>query len=264
MEKSSAINYSNPFVFTYKTPFMQRIADIVRAGHTQYIMGTIPLSKAGFLAHKFENQFHTWRSKLQACRAKKDGEANARLLFLHQAGDDHLTWVLLFQLGTKPDQSGQKWRNAFTDKIVITGYELVRHTRKGSKKPAWTWRYTQKQYDLIRESIVQAIRNKQDMDLRQLIQSISRSPGFALVRQQVKKLNDLIQSEWKRRRAKNDPMPELPHHGYTRRLENRGCRLSELISSLSEKSARPPVKANRATPVLRERTPDTGNHTAAD
>ena len=264
MEKSNAINYSNPFVFTYKTPFMQRIADIVRAGHTQYIMGTIPLNKAGFLAYKFENQFHTWRNKLQACRAKKDGEPSARLLFLHQAGNDHLTWVLLFHPGTKPDQSGQKWRDAFSDKIIVTGYELVRHTRKGSKKPSWSWRYTQKQYDLLRGSIVQAIRNKQDMELRQLIQSISRSPGFALVREQVKKLKALIQSEWKRRRAKSEPMPELPHHGYTRRLEDRGCRLSELRSSLTEKSARPAAKSNRTTQVLRERLPDIGKNTVAE
>lgn len=243
---STTTNYSNPFVYKLKTPFMQRIADIVRSGHTQYTMGTIPLNKAGFLAYKFEKQFQTWRNKLQACRAKKDGESSARLFFLHQAGNDHLTWVLLFHPGTKPDQSGQKWRDVFTDKIIVTGYELVRHTRKGSKKPAWSWRYTQKQHDLLRCSIVQSIRNKQDKELRQLIQSISRSPGFALVRDQVKKMNDLIKSEWKRRRAKNEPMPELPHHGYVRRLEDRGCQLSELMSSLSEKAAQPAAKPNRA------------------
>lgn len=263
MENPGAKNYSNPFVFTFKTPFMQRIADIVRAGHTQYIMGTIPLNKAGFLAYKFENQFHTWRNKLEAWRAKKDGEANARLLFLHQAGDDHLTWVLLLHPGTKSDQSGQKWRDALTDKIIVTGYELVRHTRKGSKNPSWSWRYAQKQMDLLRDAIVQAIRAKRDMELRQLIQSISRSPGFALIREQVKKLNDLIKSEWKRRRAKNDPMPVLPHHGYARRLKDRGCRLSELLSSRPENSARPEAKVNRATPALRDGTTDTNNHTAA-
>ena len=232
--KNPSQNYSNPFIFEYKTPFMQRIADVVRAGHVQYAMGTIPVEKAGFLAHKFETQFQTHLGKVESCRARMRGEASARLLFLHQADNDYLTWVLLFQPGSAPDQSGQKWRDALTDKIILTGYELVRRTRPGSKKPAWTWRYTQTQYDLQRDSIINAIRNKQDLDLRQLIYSISRSPGFAGIREQVKKLNEFIRSEWKRRRGKSDPMPATPHHGYARRLPDRGCRLSELRQSTGQ------------------------------
>lgn len=238
MNQSTALNFSDPFIFTYKTPFMQRIADVVRSGHEQYVMGTIPMEKAGFLAHKFETQFKTHFSKVESCRARMRGEASARLLFLHQVGCDHLIWVLLFQPGSVPDTSGQKWRNALTDKIALTGYELVRHTRTGSSKPAWTWRYTLKQYDLLRDSIISAIRNKQDERLRQLIHSISRSPGFAGVRDQVKKLKDLIKAEWKRRRAKSEPMPTTPHHGYARRLPDRGCRLSELRLSSGQQAKR--------------------------
>lgn len=248
MAKSTALNFSNPFAFTYKTPFMQRIADVVRSGHLQYALGTIPLEKAGFLAHKFETQFKTHLGKVESCRARKRGEPSARLLFLLQADDDHLTWVLLFQPGSVPDQSGQKWRDALTDKIILTGYELVRHTRPGSKKPAWTWRYTLKQYDLLRDSIVSAIRNKQDEGLRQLIHSISRSPGFAGVRDQVKKLKDLIKAEWKRRRAKSEPMPTMPHHGYARRLPDRGCRLSELRLSTGRQAKHSASVTKRAAP----------------
>lgn len=235
---------------------MQRIADLVRSGHTQYTMGTIPLNKAGFLAFKFENLFNTGRSKLEACRARKNGNASARLFLLHQAEDTHLIWILLYQAGTAAsDQSGQKWRDVISERIVLKNYELVRHTRKGSTKPAWSWRYSQKQYDLIRDSIVQAIRNKRDTELRQLIKSISRSPGFALVREQVKKLKALIQSEWKRRRAKSETMPELPHHGYSRRLKNRGCRFSEFQISANTKDLRPAISVQPATPVLRGRKP---------
>lgn len=234
MAKSTTLNFSNPFVFTYKTPFLQRIADVVRSGHVQYVIGTIPLEKAGFLAHKFETQFKTHLGKVESCRARMRGEGSARLLFLHQSDNDHLTWVLLFHPGSAPDLSGQQWRDALTDKIILTGYELVRRTRSGSSKPAWTWRYTLKQYDLLRDSIVNAIRNKQDEGLRQLIHSISRSPGFAGIREQVKKLNELIQSEWKRRRAKSELMPATLHHGYARRLPDRGCRLSELRQSTGQ------------------------------
>lgn len=252
--KKPSQNYSNPFIFEYKTPFMQRIADVVRAGHVLYVMGTIPVEKAGFLAHKFETQFQAHLSKIESCRARKRGEGSSRLLFLHQGNGEDLTWVLLFQPGSAPDQSGQKWRDVLTDKIILTGYELVRHTRAGSSKPAWTWRYTLKQYDLLRDSIVNAIRNKRDMDLRQLMHSISRSPGFAGIREQVKKLNELIQSEWKRRRAKSELMPATLHHGYARRLPDRGCRLSELRRSAGQSKHSASV-AQRAAPLSREFVP---------
>lgn len=261
MNNATKTNCSNPFVFTGKTPFMQRIADLVRSGHTQYITGSIPLKKAGFLAFKFENLFQTGRSKLKACLARKNGEASARLLFLHHAENEHLSWILLFKAGVVPEQSGQKWRDALTDKIVITTYELVRHTRAGAKKPAWSWRYTPKQYDLLRDSIVQTIRNKRDTELVKLIRSISRSPGFALVREQVKKLKELIQSEWKRRRAKSETMPKLPHHGYSRRLADRGCRLSELKTLAGSKELPPAVSGQHASlaPPGCGRKPDAGS-----
>jgi hypothetical protein len=228
MKNRNATNIADPFIFRFKTAFMQRIADLVRSGHTQYVMGTIPISKAGFFAHKIEAQYHTDYSKLEACRARQRGEASARLLFLHQDGKELLIWFLLFHPGTTQDESGQNWRDAMVDRIVLTGYELVRRTRPGSNKPAWTWRYTLKQYDSLRDSIIAAIRNKHDLQLKQSIHSISRSPGFAGVREQVKKLYSILMSEWKRRRAKSEILPELPRHGYTRRIESRGCRLTEL------------------------------------
>ena len=236
MNNPSKVNVSNPFVFTHKTPLMQRLADLVRSGHTQYVMGTIPIEKAGFLAYKFETQFRTNIGKVEACRARQRGESSSRLLFLHQADNDHLTWVLLFQPGVTPDHSGQKWRDALTDKIILTNYELVRHTRAGSGKPAWTWRYTQKQYDLLRDAIISVVRSKQDESLRQVMHSIARSLGFAGIREQVKKLNALIRAEWKRRRAKSEAMPEPAYHGYTRRFADRGCRLSELRLSAGQKN----------------------------
>lgn len=236
-------NFSDPFIHLLKTPFMQRIADLVRSGHTKYTTGTIPISKAGFLAYKFENIFKTNAGKVAACRARANGDSSTRLLFLHQAGHEQLTWILLFQPGEKQDLSGQNWQDALTDKITITNYELVRQTRPGSTKPAWSWRYNQTQYDSLRNSLVSAIRNKLDMELEQLIKSINRSPGFAPVRAQVKKLNELIQSEWKRRRAKTEPLPERPHHGYIRRLKDKGCRLSELRVSVSKKTVHADLKS---------------------
>ena len=249
---SAATIFCDPFVFTYKTPFMQRIADLVRSGHTQYVLGTIPTEKAGLFAGKMDSLLHISRNKLQACRARKLGEASARLLFLQQANEKHLTWILLRNPGDKADQSGQDWRDALEDKITITGYELVRRTRPDSKKPAWTWRYTQNQYDLVCESIISSIRGKRDLELQQLIHSLVRSPGFAGVRDHVTKMCALISAEWKRRRAKSEAMPEIPRHGYTRRLEDAGCRLSELKAFVRDQR-KPAKKVKPTVPVTHRR-----------
>jgi len=242
----------DPFVFTYKTPFMQRIADLVRSGHTQYVQGAISTDKAGFFAGKMDSLLQTSRNKLQACRARKLGEASARLLFLQQANEKHLTWILLRNPGDKADHSGQDWKDALEDKITITGYELVRRTRPESKKPAWTWRYTQNQYDLICESIISTIRAKRDLELQQIIHSIVRSPGFAGVRDNVTKMRALISAEWKRRRAKSEAMPEIPRHGYTRRLEDAGCRLSEQKEFVQTQN-KPAQKVKPTVPVTYRR-----------
>ncbi len=71
-QKTSSSNISDPFVFEGKTHYMQRIADLVRAGHSQYVMGAIPVKKAGFFASKMESAHHTHYSCLvEACCARR-------------------------------------------------------------------------------------------------------------------------------------------------------------------------------------------------
>jgi len=221
----------NPFILTKKTVFMQRIADLVRTGHNLYVQGVIPLEKAGFLAAKFEQRFQVERNKLEASRARKRGEHSARLLFWLSDESEQVHWILLFCPGSVIDES-EKWRYALSDLIQLTGYQLVRLTKSGADHPVWTWRYTRSRYDELREAVVQAIRRKRDDELRQLIHTLWRSPGFSGIREQVKKVGDLIRSEWKRTRGKNETMPEIPARlGYVRRLADIGLPWSELIKN---------------------------------
>jgi len=219
----------NPFIITKKTVFMQRIADLVRSGHSMYVQGVIPIEKAGFLAAKFESRYQVERSRLEASRARKRGEHSARLLFWLPDDSGQVHWILLYCAGSVIDES-EKWRHAISDRINITGYELVRLTKAGVDHPVWTWRYTSTRYDELREAVVQAIRRKRDDELRQLIYTLWRSPGFSGIRSQVKKIGEVIRSEWKRTRAANETMPEIPAHlGYVRRLPDVGKRWSDLI-----------------------------------
>ena len=46
--KASATPFADPFVFTKKTVYMQRIADLIGTGHIQYVQGIVAIEKAGF------------------------------------------------------------------------------------------------------------------------------------------------------------------------------------------------------------------------
>lgn len=236
MPKSTT--FINSFVHTKKTPFMQRIADYVRNGYDQYVLGQVDLKRAGYLAGKLSENLPLNLDKVATCRRRQEGYATARLLFLQSAEPDILHWILLMHPGKAPDTSGQVWRDALVERISLTGYELVRQTRPEARLPAWTWRYTRAGYDGLRNSIILAIRHKNDGELRRLMESISKSPGFAAVREQVKKLQGAAVIEWQRTRKASESMPEIPKHGYVRRIEDVGVRLSELLPSFGRAGRR--------------------------
>jgi hypothetical protein len=62
---------SNPFVFTKKTVFMQRISDAVSKGSIRYIQGTVPVSKAGVFASKMTQRYDCDLTMMQAVRNVK-------------------------------------------------------------------------------------------------------------------------------------------------------------------------------------------------
>ena len=109
------------FVFSKKSAFMQRICDLVRTGHVQYVQGRVSIDKARFLVDKFESRFAISTQKLAASRIRKAGGSTSRLLLLKQQSDDsNLVWILLHQAGRVPDIS-EKWRDSIFDRISLTG-----------------------------------------------------------------------------------------------------------------------------------------------
>ena len=236
--KASATPFADPFVFTKKTVYMQRIADLIGTGHIQYVQGIVAIEKAGFLAGKFDVRFDILQTKLQASRGRKAGKSSTRLLLLHPAAEaTELQWVLLHFPSSTPDES-EKWRNALQDRISVTGYELLRITKPEESRPVWTWRYSRCRQDDLRHAIIQCIRQNRDRDLEELIHTIWRSPGFAGIRDQVKKFGALIKHEWKRSRKSSEKMPDIPSRiGYLRRLKDVGMKLSTLRRNISNQNA---------------------------
>jgi hypothetical protein len=222
---------SNPFVFTKKTVFMQRIADAVSKGATRYIQGVVPIGKAGVLASKFDKSYFCGLTVQKAFQARKKGLATGKLYFWQEdTKQDALHWILLvtdgqFQEGIDGDE---KWCDPKMDKqrVAVTNYNLVRVVTKFDSKPRWTWRYTRASYDSLGVNIIEIIRVKKDKKLKEIITQLWRSPGFSGIREQVKILQKLIITEWKRSRRENEVMPTIPAHlGYVRKLPDKGVKL---------------------------------------
>lgn len=219
---------------------MQRVADLVRTGHARYVAGSIPVTKAPYLANKLSRLYLTDLTRLEQSRRRARGNASARLLMWRQEKEaaEQISWLLLVTQGALPTGAErEKWRDALDrrERIVVDGYELVRITKPCEPRPVWTWRYRREVERAWRESLIRAIRTRRDDELRQHIQNLWRSPGFAGVRQQVKKFGQLIRSEWQRSR-RTDRLPEIPVRiGYVRRLRDVGVSLST-VSNTTERT----------------------------
>lgn len=215
-------------VFQKKSAFLQRIADLVRSGHSHYVCGATSAEKYAKLHEKFSLRYEINRSHLQACRARAKGLASYRLLGWWDEISWQVQWVLLVHSGIDGLAPGERWRDAHQDKITFTGYELVRLTRSGSQQPAYTWRYTKETLESLRAGCIQAIRHHNEKKLQCLIEMIWRSVGFRGVRDQVKGIAKLIRGEWSRHRGNAVP-PSLPNHlGYVRRVPDRWISLGQI------------------------------------
>jgi hypothetical protein len=231
--KHQNFNPKNPWIFTKKTAFMQRIADRIKKTSVQYIQGQTKLNKVAFKVVDLASRYPLNLSAMTQSRARKSGHGVYNWLGYFEEATGFVHWVVLYEAGKTIDRS-EAWRNPRLDPVKLTGYNLVRLARGGVgdalKQPSWTWRYTTRQHDDLRDAIASAVKGRRDLELKKLIHSIYRSPGFAGVRDQVKKMGELVKGDWKRYRSRSEVMPELPKQiGYVRRLENVGDVWSEVV-----------------------------------
>jgi hypothetical protein len=233
----------NPWIFTKKTVFMQRVADKVRGGYNLYIQGCCGIEKAAFVFQKFADRYAILASKSTQDR-RRLSELNRYHWMAYFEPDTQLVhWLLLLSPGKNPDTT-DAWKCPSAQRIKLTGYELVRLTRMGSAKPAWSWRYTRERHDELRNALVSAIRSRRDLDLQQLVHSIWRSPGFSGVREQVKKMRMLITNEWQRSRSTAEVLPDIPRLiGYVRRLPDVGEPWSEIMKKVQNETLETTIRS---------------------
>ena len=228
---------TNPWLFTKKTVWMQRVSDAVKAGAAAFLQGSTRLEKVPFLVQKFSARYPTNLTSRNDLSTRKRGKTVQRWIGYYD-GSDHVNWCLFVWPGEDFERSSDAWQDLKSQRVRYTSYELVRITKSGAKAPVLTWRYQKQRFEEIHDEIVQVIRQRHDARLEQIIHSLHRSPGFAGVRQQVKKLWQIVRAEWKRTRSKSEECPAIPPNiGYVRRLPDVGMLWSELMQSTTKKGA---------------------------
>lgn len=255
--KKNILNQKTPklWVLSGKTAYMQRIADYVRTGHKWYIQGVSEPEKIFKLWDKLTDVHPVFDDKMRAYRARKEGRPTGRLMFYQSIKKpEQIHWILLIHGELDQLDKSEKWRNAHTrDRVAMTGYELVRITKKavekqkpaasdiskptvvkpdsiasdipksGIQKPVWSWRYLPARYEELRDILVYSIRSNHVQDLKRFITTLWGTIGFAGSREQAKALQNLLFAEWKRRNG-DKPPPDMPNgFGYTRRKKDAGA-----------------------------------------
>jgi hypothetical protein len=218
----------NPLVLDRKTVFMQRLADFVRLGYRHYVLGEVRPDRAWPLAAKFSRLYEVHLHRNQRARARANGEGSAYALWW-QPHADAVVVALLLTPGTHAARQLERLRNCGErgSRMTLGDYELVQRPRDGRTAPAWTWRLTDVAYEGWRARVLEVVRGGNDFVVQQLIDDLMSTPGFAGIREQVKKLKALFRAEWARRRGKQT-VPVVPRQRFVQRLENKGERLSAL------------------------------------
>jgi uncharacterized protein with PIN domain len=229
-QKNNPISPRVATVQSYKTAFMQRIADHVRLGYNHWTSGTITAERAPALARKFHQRYGICLTRHQKAYGRSKGEASA-VLIMREAEPGQLQWMLMLTPGENLAHDLEKLKDATTaaGRIVVTGYELVQLPRRGSERAAWTWRMPADTYEAWRERILRSARRHPDSLTRELAE-LARTPGFSGCRGQVRKLLQLARAEARRRLGSAATTVSHPTRiGYVQRLSQSGTPLSVWI-----------------------------------
>lgn len=248
-------------VFTKKSSFMQACADAARH-HARYMTGMVDVEKVAALHTKMARKYHLDLPKQAAYRARLDGRATCRMLIYKLPIDYTMTadelglpapntlcqWVIFSTDGEHPlGDQGDRWRDLKTDRLgLIGGVELFMHTRqrqpgveKKASGPSWSWRFSQTYYSELRNEVIASIKRHEDWRLKIIIDDAAKTPGFAGVRDQLRKLMALIVTTWGSTR-RDAQRPTLPtRFGYVRRIPASRVSLNSCI-----KQARAAVEEN--------------------
>jgi hypothetical protein len=195
---------------------MQAIIDAARV-HSYYVQAEdLSINKLRRVFRKFKERYpDLLRDRFHAQRLRSAGKASHYLVILRpHAGCSGGFWLF----ASAPDAI-EKWRD-ITDRhsrLIIYWWELVRHTRRGSASPSWTYRMQPEVKERITGQITEAVAKRWDDWLKRFLSSSSHWPGFSGIRKDRRELVRYARARWSRVRRISEDMPPVPTHYYARR-----------------------------------------------
>lgn len=242
----------DPIVLRSKTAYMQAVSSLVGLGYSSFVAGEVPVERCARMVRKFNDLYLGGQlTKDSRYRRKKAALGNAQLLmWAPSIGASWIRFVLLVSaVGDHPANQLENLKDArdrrsriflqatFDDSI---DYELVQHSRAGNPRASWSWKITEHRLTAYRHALIAAVHRHEPDELRRLLVSLSRAPGFALIRRQVFELRALAKRSWRQRRDGPFPVPTI-RIPYVSRVRHVGIRLSHLICDANRRTLEPLV-----------------------
>lgn len=221
-------------LITTQTSFLRAIQQSAGNGYFHYATGTVKPDKLiGFLK-KMSGKYEVNLSPQQAWRAGKKGKARTKLFLF--APDENFRWVLMATDGegivhqdeTLKDLRLKKYR------LQVLGYELIRQQKKDGKH-GYTWRIEREKESYLQDELTRAIRNKNDLEIRSQIERLNRLSSFAGVRKQRKRLQSVINTDFRRVFGKNIENPYKIKNLFFTRLKIASVKnLNQFLSEMAK------------------------------
>lgn len=211
-------------------PYLQRIQDAVRSGHTRVIQGQIAAKKAANFWIKCDALYAVSASAAKRHDLRKRGYTTGRLFFYHPGYGDVLEWCLLITEGM--------WiaidpREHWQERPMFRHLECLRLPKPGQNHPPVTWRIMPKELDMMMPLLIAHIRRHEDEQLKQSIQELWHTPGFAGVRSQLFTIKRRLLSEFRRSRP-SETVLEFPRSFYLNRQSNELVKISVLAKRIQK------------------------------
>lgn len=214
----------DPNIFSTASATMAAIQQFAARGSHHYVSGTVEVSAAQRLAHKFHERYELAMSMSQREHARRRGRATFRLVMWPLAGMTTLHWWVLRTDGAHPILGLETWRDAREKRIEWPwNFELVRmpvppaarqNYRRADGNVAindvtWTWRFQRQEMDAMRATI-RHLSQHRDERLSQLLRRLHSAPGFRQIRSDVLTLDRYVVEQCRRRHREPPPIPPLP------------------------------------------------------
>ena len=183
-----------------RTATMQLTLTLVARGHAYFTKGQVDSGKRERFIAKMHERYQVLATPQKRALLRKKGQASVHLiLYPADAKQSAFDWWLLATSGEGEifDQETMRDARNKSSRLTWGPYELLERQRTGQQGGgrAWTWRRTREDMEAWRALLLQEARHPNPTSIQGALTALSRSPGFAGIREQTRALYHLVQEK---------------------------------------------------------------------